>query len=182
MGSKMYTELEIIDRRKSQLEKYRNSDKGIATYNAYMSSEKRKLAISIYNAKPSSKLKRIAYEKSDKGYARQKKWRDSMRLKVLEYYSKELSNSTIPCCNCCGENNHIDFLAVDHIDGKKKMDSIKELVDIGYSSKMSPHRVVSWIYKNSYPKGFQILCSNCNFAKGMVKNKNTCPHQHGDMK
>ena len=60
--------------------------------------------------------------------------RDEIRLEVLQYYSKQHSKSDIPCCRCCGEKSHVDFLAIDHIAGRKEMDSKPELVKIGYSS------------------------------------------------
>ena len=31
--------------------------------------------------------------------------------------------------------------------------------------------------ENNYPKGFQILCHNCNVAKGLIGNNNTCTHE-----
>jgi len=98
-----------------------------------------------------------------------------IRLKVLQYYSKRLSKSDIPCCRCCGESN-IAFLAIDHIAGRKKMDSEPELVKLGYSSSLISGALQRWIIANNFPKGFQILCHNCNIAKGHSKD-NKCPHQ-----
>jgi len=103
--------------------------------------------------------------------ANQKKNRDKPeskenRLKVLQYYSKRLSKSNIPCCNCCGLNSHIEFLTVDHIAGRQEMDSEPELKKLNYMSKLSGTALVIWIIKNNFPKGFQILCHNCNQTKG----------------
>jgi hypothetical protein len=103
--------------------------------------------------------------------ANQKKNRDKPeskenRLKVLQYYSKHLSKSNIPCCNCCGLNSHIEFLTVDHIAGRQEMDSKPELKKLKYISKLSGTALVIWIIKNNFPKGFQILCHNCNQTKG----------------
>jgi hypothetical protein len=103
--------------------------------------------------------------------ANQKKNRDKPeskenRLKVLQYYSKRLSKSNIPCCNCCGLNSHIEFLTVDHIAGRQEMDSEPELKKLKYMSKLSGTALVLWIIKNNFPKGFQILCHNCNQTKG----------------
>ena len=95
----------------------------------------------------------------------------------MKYYSKQLSKSNIPCCNCCGENFHITFLAIDHIAGKKQMDSETKLVKIGYSSSLIGDYIHTWLIKNNFPEGFQILCHNCNYAKGMKRNKNKCPHE-----
>ena len=97
------------------------------------------------------------------------------RLKVLQTYSKRYSNSDIPCCRCCGENSFNEFLAIDHIIGRKEMDSIPELVKIGYSSKLKHKPLLVWIKNNNFPKGFQILCHNCNMAKGNSMDKNECP-------
>ena len=112
--------------------------------------------------------------------ANQKKNRDKPeskenRLKVLQYYSKRLSKSNIPCCNCCRSNSHIEFLTVDHIAGRQEMDSKHELVKLGYSSKFLGIVLQKWIIDNNFPEGFQILCQNCNMAKGMKKNNNKCP-------
>ena len=108
---------------------------------------------------------------------RVKNARDVNRLKILKHYSKHLSNSNIPCCRCCGENFHVDFLAIDHIAGIRQMDLESELKKLKYSSKLRNQNLHRWIIKNNFPKGFQILCTNCNFAKGMKKNNNKCPHE-----
>ena len=96
------------------------------------------------------------------------------RLKVLQYYSKHLSNSNIPCCNCCGEDSHIEFLTIDHIAGKQEMNTEPELKELKYTSKLSGTSLVIWIKKNNFPKGFQILCHNCNQTKGYYGK---CPHE-----
>jgi len=108
---------------------------------------------------------------------RAKELRDKYRLKVLHYYSKLYSKSIIPCCRCCGEKSHIDFLAVDHIIGRKEMDSEPKLIELGYSSTLSGEALSRWIIQNNFPKGFQILCHNCNYAKGIIRNNNICPHK-----
>ena len=36
-----------------------------------------------------------------------------------------------------------------------------------------------WLEKNNFPSGFQILCWNCNFAKGSLGK---CPHELNKMK
>ena len=99
------------------------------------------------------------------------------RLNILLHYSKYISNSNIPCCNCCGENSHVDFLAIDHIAGKNQMDSEPKLIKLGYSSKLKGKGLINWIIENNYPKGFQILCHNCNVAKGLIGNGNICTHE-----
>ena len=125
----------------------------------------------------SSKAKEKERRLTPEYKANLKEKRDDIRLKILQYYSKRLSKSNIPCCRCCGKNSHIEFLAIDHIAGKKQMDSELELVKLGYSSLKRNVGLWNWIIKNNFPKGFQILCHNCNYAKGIRRNKNKCPHQ-----
>ena len=103
---------------------------------------------------------------------------NNSELKTVKFVSLDelLSNSDIPCCRCCKESN-IDFLAIDHIAGRKQMDSEPELVKLGYSSKLEGSSLQKWIIKNNFPEGFQILCQNCNFSKGKKKNNNKCVHE-----
>ncbi len=71
-------------------------------------------------------------------------------------------------CNCCGETEHT-FLSIDHVHND------------GYKHK-GPHgrryvglSLFSWLKKNDYPDGFQVLCHNCNIGKHL--NDGVCPHQ-----
>ena len=137
--------------------------------------------IKAYHSRPDRKAK----EKQRKAEPAYRQWEQGARAKenqnrfnVLQHYSKNLSNSDIPCCNCCGQNNHLDFLAIDHIAGIKKMDFEPELIKLGYSSKLVGRSLIKWIIVNDFPKGFQILCANCNFSKGMKKNNNKCPMEN----
>lgn len=83
------------------------------------------------------------------------------RLLVLRFYSK----NDVPFCNCCGIKGNI-FLAIDHIENN----GAKHNRERGSKS-----RLVDWIIKNNLPKGFQILCYNCNIAKYL--NHGMCPHK-----
>jgi hypothetical protein len=82
---------------------------------------------------------------------------EKMRYEVLNYYSHGKIE-----CNCCGEKEY-KFLALDHING----DGNKHRKLIGRGG------LYQWIRNNKYPQGFQILCHNCNFAKG---HYGKCPH------
>ena len=90
---------------------------------------------------------------------RNKKHKQKFRLEILQHYSK----SETPFCNCCKENT-IEFLAIDHINnnGAEHRKTIGNNVQIAY-----------WLKKHNYPEGFQILCHNCNMAKGFYGQ---CPH------
>ena len=79
------------------------------------------------------------------------------RLIALQKYG-----GTPPKCACCKESE-IKFLAIDHInnDGAEHRRKCKMNLHI-------------WLKKHNYPKGFQILCHNCNMAKG---SWGICPHK-----
>jgi len=66
-------------------------------------------------------------------------------------------------CVCCGEDT-MEFLALDHIDGggneQRKKAKIK---NTSYQ-----------LFKQGFPPGIQILCHNCNSAKGFYGK---CPHE-----
>ena len=143
----------------------------------YAQSFEAKEKVKQYLARPEVKAKTKARQSQPEYLKKINKIRRDTRFNVLLYYSKHLSNSDIPCCNCCGENFDVDFLAVDHIRGKRQMDSEHALVKLGYSSKLVGKMLQSWIMRNNFPEGFQILCANCNTAKGMKKNNNICPHE-----
>jgi len=79
------------------------------------------------------------------------------RKKVLDAYGNK--------CICCGETE-IKFLSIDHIDGRKKLNPIEK--------KLKGANLYRWLIAHKFPKGFQILCYNCNCAKGFY---GVCPHQ-----
>jgi hypothetical protein len=163
---------------KASRKKYQSSEKFKASRKKYQSSEKFKANLKKYYSSEKGKAKQKEYLSSEKGKASLKKFQASekghsaKRLKVLLHYSKRLSNSDIPCCRCCGQNSHHEFLDVDHIQGRYEMDSIPELVELEYSSRKSGGALFTWLIRNNYLKNlqteyFQILCKNCNGAKGI---------------
>jgi hypothetical protein len=76
------------------------------------------------------------------------------RARVFEHYGS--------VCACCGESEP-KFLQIDHVNG----DGAEHRRKVG---KM----VASWIVRNNFPPDFQILCANCNWAKGV---NGQCPHK-----
>tara|TARA_B110000881_G_scaffold8112_1_gene6295 strand:+ start:152 stop:778 length:627 start_codon:yes stop_codon:yes gene_type:complete len=120
----------------------------------------------------------IKYEANPVNRKMRKDYRDKIKFDVFSYFSKLHSDSDIPCCRCCGENSHLDFLNLDHIQGREKMNSFKELKEIGYDSDVRDKSLQIWIKKNNYLSDlkkdyFQILCYNCNMTKGHF---GSCPH------
>lgn len=93
---------------------------------------------------------------------RQKVLARENRVKCLEYYGGKP-----PRCNCCGENE-IKFLTIDHVDNNGA-EHRKEIFSNGRSG-----NIIQWLIRNDYPAGFQVLCYNCNCAKGFWGK---CPHE-----
>jgi len=101
----------------------------------------------------------------------QKKNKDKIRYNLLKlaykYKTKAInhySNGT-NSCSCCGEQ-HIEFLSINHINGggnqhRKKVNK-------------SGWLFLKWLIDNDYPKGYNVLCHNCNQADG---NFGGCPHK-----
>ncbi len=79
------------------------------------------------------------------------------RAELLEAYGNR--------CVCCGETTP-EFLTIDHIYN----DGAAHRREIGKRS----CRLYSWLKANGFPKDrFQLLCWNCNSAKGFYGE---CPH------
>lgn len=69
-------------------------------------------------------------------------------------------------CACCGEIKHPAFMHIDHINGGGN----EHRRQIGGHSGGKFYR---WLKKNNFPEGFQVLCADCNTAKGYFGE---CPH------
>ena len=82
--------------------------------------------------------------------------RKSNREIVLKHYGSK--------CSCCGEDMQ-EFLSIDHInnDGNK------------HRKVVPASTLYRWLIKNNFPKEFQLLCHNCNWAKHLYGE---CPHNN----
>ncbi len=87
-----------------------------------------------------------------------KKFYRELRRRVIEHYGGK--------CNCCGEKE-LKFLAIDHIEGNGNQHRLSVL---GHKHAS----IYRWLVRNNFPVGFQVLCHNCNMAKGCY---GICPHQ-----
>ena len=96
----------------------------------------------------------------EKVVASRKKNSWKVKMNILTHYGGK--------CVCCGESIP-EFLSIDHInnDGYKIRSNGKGRK--GISS------FYYWIKKNGYPTDLQILCYNCNCAKGFFGK---CPHKN----
>lgn len=86
--------------------------------------------------------------------------RKFLRMKAFDAYGGAV-------CACCGENR-IEFLTIDHIDGG----GYQHRKQIGVGAGTAFCR---WLKNNNYPRGYRVLCSNCNSSLGRF---DYCPHQH----
>jgi len=100
----------------------------------------------------------------------------ALKYKAFLGYSKKIKHKKIPTCFCCGENSSLDFLTMDHKQGKKQMLKNKKLRKLGYSHKRTGKSLNNWLIANNFPDGFQILCWNCNVTKFLYGK---CPHRRG---
>lgn len=80
------------------------------------------------------------------------------RRSCLMHYSDGLM-----CCACCGET-HYEFLSLDHIDGG----------GTEHRRQVGSQNLYSWLIQHDFPDGIQVLCHNCNQAKGFYGK---CPHE-----
>ena len=90
--------------------------------------------------------------------------RKNLKNIVLTEYSKRISGVDHPICACCGEDFHEIFLSIDHIIARAKTKLHRRDEQISYRK----------LIQNGFPNGYQVLCINCNLAKGTAEK---CPHQ-----
>lgn len=111
---------------------------------------------------------------SNKKYEYNKQWTADNRDKNKKYqkeYKQRLKRWACdayggPICACCEEDN-IVFLSIDHINGNGNDERKK-------TGNRGGHQFYQWLKINKYPPGYQVLCFNCNMAKGSL---GYCPHR-----
>lgn len=89
--------------------------------------------------------------------SKHKQYRASLRMEVIQAYGG-------PFCSCCGEFN-IEFLTLDHVKGGGRKHRRK--VGSGWAFYL-------WLKRRGFPKGYRVLCMNCNFSLGV---HGYCPHK-----
>lgn len=137
-----------------------------------MTNEKDPQRIAYKKAYQKQYVKERSKDPKFQAYRRECARRNGARLKFVVF--SHYSNGK-PKCKCCGETEMV-FLALDHINGGGKQHR-KEI----FNGRNSGGRgYYSWLKRNNYPEGYQILCHNCNFAKG--DSGKVCPHQLGWIK
>lgn len=87
----------------------------------------------------------------------------NIKQKVIKAYGSK--------CICCNEET-IEFLTIDHINNNGAEDRKN-------NGKKSGGKLYRWLIKNNFPKEeYQLLCYNCNCAKGFF---GYCPHNKPDI-
>lgn len=91
--------------------------------------------------------------------AKMKEYRIRVKEEVFTHYS-----GGPPKCVCCGESE-IKFLSLDHKNNDGNI--------YRRSGGKGGSQMYAKIKKQGYPEHFQVLCYNCNCAKGFYGE---CPH------
>lgn len=93
---------------------------------------------------------------------RAKEYRKEIKLIVINHYGGK--------CQCPGcKEHHIEFLTIDHIKGGGKKHRKHINTNCGT-------QFYIWLIRHKFPKGFQVLCYNCNCGKNA--NGGVCPHKY----
>ena len=112
----------------------------------------------------------------------QDEWRAQNPGKYSEYNRKsllklkrEVMDAYGGACACCGEAELV-FLTIDHIEENGAEHRRKMAAESGaHEYSQAGARTYRWLRNNGFPKGFQVLCANCNCGKHW--NGGICPHQ-----
>lgn len=81
----------------------------------------------------------------------------ALRQTALIRYSSDPAH-----CVCCNEQ-HVEFLTIDHIDGGGTQ----------HRKALNASSIYTWLKRNGYPDGYRTLCFNCNWAVQF----GPCPHE-----
>ena len=125
----------------------KNKERNAATARAWQ--EKNKQHVAEYKKRPDVIARHNAWHRSKTV---------EMRALVIGQYGG--------ICACCRETA-LQFLTIDHINGNGN-EHRRELKMGGGKS------FYYWLRRNGYPKGYQVLCMNCNWSRGVY---GFCPHE-----
>lgn len=73
-------------------------------------------------------------------------------------------------CACCGETEKC-FLSIDHVNN----DGAKFRREVLGNRTLAGFHTYRWLMRHNFPKGYQVLCMNCQWGKKL--NSGICPHQ-----
>ena len=154
-------------RREAKLWKLKNRERYLAcerkTYYKYKDSpefkKKRNAYLKGYHEKNRERILAAAKKDYPRRKARDKQLRADKKEQILQHYGKR--------CNCCGFEDG-RFLTIDHVNNGHHNKMTKK------ERKINTLIMYRKIIAEGYPKSYQILCMNCNWAKGVF---DVCPHQ-----
>lgn len=110
--------------------------------------------------------RRARYQANPEEYKRKaKEFHRMSRYSVLSHYS-----DNPPKCACCEEIT-LEFLTIDHMNNNGAEERRKLFGTKGRGG--GGHTFYRWLINHNFPEGYQVLCMNCNFAKGKYGK---CPH------
>lgn len=130
----------------------RHPDRVRAAKRAY--EQRKKEQEPTYNARRLKAL-RDRHSERYKNYARRN--RNRIREQVITAYGG--------ICACCGETR-LEFLTIDHIHGGGTQHRKQ--------SGLLGQKFYWWLKRQGYPKGYRVLCANCNMAEARYSG---CPHK-----
>ena len=82
------------------------------------------------------------------------RYRNKLKLDVLLHYT---DNKLMCSSENCPEAD-VDVLCIDHVNGGGSKE--RKRLDVGCGTEF-----YRWLKRNNYPKGYQVLCANCNQVK-----------------
>jgi len=146
-----------IDKKESDRKYYlKNRDKILEYQREYRKNHKEQISITQKNCY-NNKINQYKERRKDSS----KLTRIRIKCIVMDHYGGK--------CNCCSEPR-IEFLTIDHIEGGGNKHRLK----LFNNHNQSGYRFYQWLKQNNFPKGFQVLCWNCNATKHYY---NQCPHK-----
>lgn len=104
-----------------------------------------------YCGRPRSADRRSCSRCLDRGRAKV----EALRREAIQAYGGR--------CACCAEDTD-QFLQIDHINGRNLPEGRDRLFGSALYARLR---------RGGWPSGYQVLCANCNFAKGVFGR---CPH------
>jgi hypothetical protein len=117
---------------------------------------------------------KISKTKCQKCLDDRRKWYEKNKVRVIAHMNElswERKEKAIAhyggICTCCGED-YLPFLVLDHINGG----GIKLRLS---ANKYRGNSYYYYLEREGWPDGIQVLCANCNTAKG--HNNKPCIHQ-----
>jgi hypothetical protein len=142
--------------KQARRERNRHKDRIAKTDKKYQMENRERLTIQKHEYYMNNKeeIKKRIDDYISKNRDKHNKWGTKSKNKLkLETFSRYCGGD-VKCSNC-GEKDY-QILSIDHIEGNGNQHRKETKTRGGYST-------YSWLKRNDYPGGFQVLCMNCQF-------------------